>query len=56
MKDLVTVTLENGEKVHIPLDELGGYLEVNRDNIQVQSKKMRKRLSPTTLVSSKEQR
>lgn len=41
---MATVYLKDGTKVEIPIEELGEYLEVNRDNIQVQKLKSRRGL------------
>jgi hypothetical protein len=36
-----TVYLKDGTQVEVPIEELGEYLEANRDNIQVQKIKRR---------------
>lgn len=39
---MATVYLKDGTKVEVPIEELGEYLEANRDNIQVQKLKSRR--------------
>ncbi|NJL10355.1 MAG: hypothetical protein HC908_09845 [Calothrix sp. SM1_7_51] len=38
---MATVYLKDGTKVEVPMDELGDYLEANRDNIQPRTIKRR---------------